>query len=393
MFDRAYGPFFASKLVTSTAIWLTNVVSAILMYELTRSAIMVGAVSMAQFLPQTLLAPWAGALSDRHPRRAVLGASKLLTSGSLLTLAALIRFDGVEALAGGLLILVATAIIGVGLALANPAMQAIIPSLVSARDLPVAVALNSTTAAIARAVGPALGALLYAGLGPAAGYTVAAAGHVLFVITVLWIIHIPSVDAATERSVWAGLRYAWSHREMRALLLGVAVIGIVVDPVITLTPPLADALGASEVLVGVMASAFGIGSFLSITVFAAIRRRVGIAGVGATGFFLLASGNAVLVVIASPALSVLGMFIAGTGFLLATSSLTTRIQLIVPEQLRGRVMALWGVAFLGTRPFAAAVNGLVADVASLHVGFGLTAALALGAAVTLVRHTARTSTS
>lgn len=382
MLDPGYGRFFVGKLLAAIGIWLTNVVSAVLMYELTRSAVMVGAVSIAQFLPQTLLAPWAGALSDRFSRRVVLISSKLLSSTALLFLTFAILTRGVETLAGGLVVLGATMAFGIGLAVGNPAMHAIIPSLVPSQDLGVAVALNSTTAAIARAVGPALGALLYAGFGPAAGYLVAASSHLVFVV-VLLVIHVPRVAAAKDRSVWAGFIYVWQHREMRLLLLGVAAIGITVDPVITLTPALADALGSSEVLVGVMASAFGIGSFLSITVFAAIRRRAGIAGVGFAGFCLLAGGNTVLIPTHSPLLSVIGMFVAGTGFLLATSSLTTRIQLIVPEDLRGRVMAVWGVAFLGTRPLAAGINGLVADFASLQVAFALTAFLALTTAFAL----------
>jgi len=388
--DGSFGPFFFGNLSSSVGIWLTNILSAILMYDLTRSAAMVGAVSVAQFLPQTLLSPWTGALSDRFPRRTILVLSKALISASLLVLALTIRAAGAEALSGGLVLIVAATFIGVGLAIANPAVQAIVPSLVPVRDLPVAMALNSTTAAIARAVGPALGALIYAAGGPAVGYVVAAMSHLIF-IAVLLLVRLPNPGGTRSGSIWAGFGYVWENREMRVLFLGVAAIGLVVDPVITLTPPLVDRLGATEVLVGILASTFGLGSFLSVTVFSAIRRRFGIIGVGSAGFFLLSAGNAALVPILSPGLSILGMFIAGTGFLLATSSLTTQIQLAVPEHLRGRVMAVWGVAFLGTRPVAAGINGVIADVISVQVGFGLASALSLAAAITFKRRAARST--
>lgn len=386
--DKSFGPFFFGNLSSSIGIWLTNILSAILMYDLTRSATMVGAVSVAQFLPQTLLSPWAGALSDHFPRRMVLVLSKLLISSSLLVLALTIHRAGAGALSGGSVLIVAATFIGIGLAIANPAVQAIVPSLVPVRDLPVAMALNSTTAAVARAVGPALGALVYAGGGPALGYAVAAMSHLMFV-AVLLLVRLPNPTVTRSGSIWAGFRYVWENREMRVLILGVAAIGLVVDPVITLTPPLADRLGATEALVGVLASTFGLGSFLSIVAFSAIRRRFGVLGVGAAGFFLLAAGNAMLVPVVSSRLSVVGMFIAGTGFLLATSSLTTQIQTAVPEYLRGRVMAVWGVAFLGTRPIAAATNGVIADVISVEVGFALASTLALAAAFTFRRRASR----
>lgn len=380
--DRSFGPYFAGKLASSFGVWVQNIVMAIVMFRLTGSALAVGAVSMLQFIPQVLISPWAGALSDRVDRRHQLMVGRLISTTAASTLAIWTGVTGVAGLPGPGLILGAALALGIGFSISAPAMHSLVPSLVPPKDLDGAIALNSVTGNIARGAGPALGTATLLLLGPAVAFGLSAAAHASYIIALASIRARP-VDRASggDRSVRAVLRYVRGTPVMGALLLGATALGFAVDPVITLTPPLAAVLGGGEALVGTLASAFGIGAAVTIVFLTRIRRRLGLARLGLVGLSVTAAGLAGLAVSPTAEVAVSAMFVAGCGFLLATTSLVSRLQRRVPEELRGRVMALWGVASVGSRPFAALVNGTLADFVSVRLAFLFSAALSVAAAV------------
>src|SRR5690606_12230640 len=131
-------------------------------------------------------------------------------------------------------------------------------------------------------------------------------------------------------------------------------------------------------LVGLFASVFGLGAILMVLVFRRLRGWLSLREVGVAGYLVAGFGLTVAALVPTPAGAAAGFLVNGVGFLLTTVALNTRVQRRVPDELRGRVMALWGVAFLGSRPIAAAVNGAIADAVSV------TAALLVAAAVVLV---------
>lgn len=168
------------------------------------------------------------------------------------------------------------------------------------------------------------------------------------------------------------------------LVIGMALLAFGVDPVITLTPSMADQLGGGSALVGLFASAFGVGAILAIVLFRVIRRLLSLRRTSVAGFLFVALGLACAAVAPSVAGGATSFLIAGAGFMMAAVALNTRVQGRVPDELRGRVMALWGVAMLGSRPLAAPVNGAIADHASVTVALLGAAAIVLASAL-LVR--------
>jgi MFS family permease len=158
------------------------------------------------------------------------------------------------------------------------------------------------------------------------------------------------------------------------LVLGGAALAVGADPVMTLTPALAAEMGGGDEAVGLFATAFGVGSVAAVVVLRPLRRAVTLRMMGVLGFWVLAAGLGIVAF--SPAVwpAAAGFTVAGVGFILGTVALTTRVQRRVPDELRGRVMALWGLAFLGSRPLAALLDGLLADTAGLRAAF-LVAAL------------------
>ena len=381
--DRTFGPYFLGKLLSTIGVWVHNIAAAIVVWELTRSALLVGAVSVGQFLPQLVLSPWSGARADRGDRRRQIITGRLVTAAGSIGLVLWATVVGLEGLPGAFAVITAATVVGIGFALGGPAMQSLIPALVRPSELPTAIALSSVPFTIARASGPAIGALLVTTTRPTVAFGLAAVTNLLFA-AIIWRLPIRHVERrpAADGRVRAGLRYVREHRSMLALLAGTAAIGVGADPVITLTPSIAERLGMTSSFVGLQASAFGVGAGLAFLALGQARLRLGLHRLGTTGLLLLATGMMALAAAATAWAAIVALLVAGAGMSFALTSLTTLVQQQVPEELRGRVMALWSVAFLGSRPLTAGVTGAVADATSVVVALLLVVVvLVVGAVV------------
>ncbi len=375
--DPVFGAYFGGRLLSTAGVWIHNIVAAILAYELSGSALVVGLVSVAQFGPQLLLAPLSGALADRGDRRRQLVLGRLVVALGSGGLALLLALVGVDGLPGVWPVLLAALVVGLGFVVVSPAQNALIPALVRAGELPPAIALNAVPPTIARAVGPAVGALVAVSLGPATAFAIAAVANVAFAL-VVWPLNVRSRadnGGGTDHRVRAAVRYLGEDRGIGLLLAGVAAIGIGADPVITLTPSLSATFGAGSGLVGLFASAFGVGAGVAFLGLSALRGWLGLPMVGTTRLGLLAVGTVLAGVSPTPSLVVVSLGVAGAGMTLSLTSLSTQLQERLPDELRGRVMALWSVAFLGSRPFAATLNGGLADALAPVVSFTVVGAI------------------
>jgi MFS family permease len=383
--DRTVGWYFAGKVLSSCGIWIQNIAAAVLMFELTRSAFMVGLVSTAQFLGPLVLAMWAGGLSDRIDRRKLLMAGRLISGTAVSMLATLLSVRGVVDFGGPWMLLAAVLVMGIGMAVSVPAMQALVPSLVEPEELESALALSSAAPSIARTVGPAVGAGLLVLGGPAVAFGTAGITHLLFAAVLVFIRPRRAQTRPAEKPrLLGGVRYLLDDRKAGSLMLGVVALGIGADAMITLGPSKAELLGGGSELVGLLASAFGVGSVAFLFILGPLRRRTTLRTVGSTGYMTLAAGLAVTGVSATTSFAVAGMFLAGLGFMMGAVALNTRIQRRIPDDLRGRVMALWLVAFAGSRPIAALLNGTIAELVSVQAAFVVGALLTV-TALPLVR--------
>jgi predicted MFS family arabinose efflux permease len=149
------------------------------------------------------------------------------------------------------------------------------------------------------------------------------------------------------------------------LLIGVAAIGVGTDPSVTLAPAISADLGHSTALVGPFATAFGVGAGAGFALIPVARAVSGLETYGTLGMGLLCAGVAGLLLGNSPMAAIAAFVIAGAGLTVALTGLSATLQLRTPDTMRGRIMALWSVAFLGSRPFAGAVNGALTDAVSL----------------------------
>ncbi|KAB7623897.1 MFS transporter [Alkalilimnicola sp. S0819] len=382
LLDPLFGRYFFGRLLSTTGIWIHNIVAAIVAWELSGSALMVGLVSVAQFAPQLLFAPLSGALADRGDRlRQLLWGRVIVTSGSG-GLALWIALAGVDGLPGAWPVVAAAFIVGMGFVVGGPAMHALLPALVRRDELPSAVALGNIPMTLTRALGPALGALVALRLGPAAAFALAAGFSLLFG---LLIAGLPVQSRARRKpggdtSVWGGVRHLRVDPTVGRLLIGVAAVGIGADPAITLAPALSALHAEGTELAGFFASAFGVGAATVYLVLALLRRRLGLAALSTLGLGLLAAGMVALALSPGPWSVAASFVLAGGGMTCALTGLSTQVQQRLPDAVRGRVMALWSMAFLGSRPFASSTNGAVTDWFSVDAALGLVAFVLLLAA-------------
>jgi MFS family permease len=309
-----------------------------------------------------LLAPWTGSVADRFDRRRLL----LFTQPVSALLAGVLALVTALDLATAPLVICLVLAVGVVSAFSTPAQLALIASLVPPRELPSAVALNSMTFNLARAAGPALAGLTIATLGLAEAFAVNAATYLVFVGALALVHPRPQERAAPgESRLRDSLALVRREPRLLAYLLIVAAVGFASDPVNTLAPAFAEEFEYADTVSGLIIGVFGAGAVTAAFVVAGrtagSRRRITgtllLMGLGMTAFAL------------SPRLELgfVFLFLAGLGYLSSNTAATSRLQLEVAESQRGRIMALWSVAFLGLRPLASLVDGAIASVAGVRV--------------------------
>lgn len=358
--DPRFGRYFLGSLLSNSGTWCHDIAAAIFVFQVTGLASMVALVAVAAFGASVVLAPVGGLLADRFDRRMLLLVSLGLQALISATFAAFV-LSGVNEV---WLVLAVTLILGAGRAVNTPALQAYLPSLVPLRDLAQASALYSVTFNVARAVGPALGALLITQWGAGIAFAANAASFAAFGLILLSLTSERSVRPKRAGGILGGLAYVRTRSDLIVLLLIAGVVGMATDPVITLGPSFAARFDQPPEYAGLLVTAFGVGSILAAPFIGRLRVRVGPVRTATIGFAGIAVGFAVTGVVPHHLIALGAVAFAGFCYLATSSDITTSLLERLDDSVRGRVMALWAVGFHGARPIAALIDGGIADRAS-----------------------------
>jgi len=375
---RDFGVYFAGNAASASGTWFQNLAASILVWRLTHSAFLLGVLNFANFIPVLVLSPWAGAVADRLNRRNVALATQVVAAVLSVVLAALTWAGAVDEW-----VVIAFALgAGVSSAFSAPAQLALITSLVDEADVPQAVALNSMTFNLARAIGPASAAAVIATLGIAPAFLLNAASYLLLVAALLIVRPRPQ-ERAERASVRESFQLLRDDPKLAAYLLIVMAVGFASDPVNTESPAFAHAFGYTETWAGALIGAFGAGAVAAAFL---VAGRVAGSRTRMAGTLAL-MGGAIVAYCLTPwlALAFVPLFLAGFGYLASNTAATTRLQLGVAETHRGRIMALWSIAFLGLRPFASILDGAVAAAVGVRIAGMLLALPALLGALVILR--------
>jgi MFS family permease len=380
---RNFRLFFSGQLISLTGTWMQQVAQAWLILQLTDDPFALGIVAAAQFGPSLVFGLFAGVIADAFNKRTALLWMQLMPAVLALVLAALVATDQVVPWHVYLLALV----LGVVNAFEMPLRQAFVVEMVGRNDVANAVALNSAVFNGSRIIGPALAGILIAVVGLAPLFFINALSYIAVVAGLLLMRPAELTNperARVERSLGSvvdrlveGLRYVGSEPR---ILLPIAVLAVI--SVFTLNFQVLIPVYARNVLLGdagtygFLMAASGVGSLggaLAIAFGMRPSLRLLLTGVVAVGLGMLG-----LAVTAWLPIGLVLMFISGWGVIALAATTNTRIQLIVPDVLRGRVMSVYTTVFAGSAPFGGLISGSVATV------FGVAAALALAGVVALL---------
>jgi MFS family permease len=386
---RNYRLFFAGQVVSVSGTWMQNVAMAWLVLQLTGSPFAVGLLVLCQFLPFTLLSLAAGVVVDRLDARRLVIATQAVSMVMAGVLAAL-TFAGAIALWE---IFLLASLRGVVLVFDAPGRQALTFQMVGARELPNAVALNSSLFNAARVVGPAAGGLLVATVGVAACFAVNSASFlaVLAGLLAMRAAELVPLERSGEpptlvRGTIEALRYVRGSRTAAVILGSVLVVSMVSFQFSTLLPVLAkQTLDGGPEVFGTVSAFFGAGALVGALMVASRRRAslgLVLAGAAGLGFveILLAPQNSV------PLASLL-LLAVGLCYTLFTASANAMLQLASPDRLRGRVIGLYFLAFNGSAPLGGLVAGWLAAAGGTELAFavaGVSALATAGAAALLI---------
>jgi MFS family permease len=367
----------SGQAVSLVGTWMQTVAQSWLVLELTRSGTALGLVTATQFLPVLLLANYGGLVADRLGKRRIL----LVTQSTLMCLALVLGLLTITHVVRLWMVFVLAAGLGLANAFDNPARQSFAIEMVGRDLVRNAVSLNAVTVNAARAVGPAVAGLLIASTGVGICFLVNAASFVAVLVSLAHLkvdaLHPSPLAARARGQVREGLRYVAGQPEILVTLLMMALVGTLAYEFQVVLPLVAsDTLHGDASTYGFLTSAMGVG---------AIAGGLVVAGRSSTGLRLVAGaalgfGIAIALAAVAPTLplELAALVLVGAGSAAFISLGNATLQLASDPRFRGRVMALWAIAFLGSTPVGGPVVGAVGE----HLGARM--ALALGSAACLV---------
>jgi len=386
--DRNFRLFLGGLFVSGTGVWMQRIAQDWLVLTLTDSPTAVGLTTAFQFLPTLLLGLHAGVLADRLPKRRVLQA----TQGAMALLAAVLAALTLTGAVQAWHVYVLATALGAVAAVDNPVRQAFVTEIVGVAQVRSAISMVSSTFQIGALVGPLMGGLLVGLVGPGWAFLLNALSY-LGPLTALAMIRLPvqhssNAGQQTGTGLQDGLRYALSHPTVLWPTVMVGTFGFfTVSLPVTLAAFAKNEFGSGALGAGILNGAAAAGALCGALVSARRRNPLRLRTIAAAAGLLAAAQVIASFGTSQAALTMLVVLVgaANLGFLTSAQSL---VQLTVPEHLRGRVVAIYLLAFLGCGAIGGPVVGFVDETFGARYGLllaGLVPALVVAA---VARHLA-----
>jgi MFS family permease len=365
----AFRWIWGAALLSNVGNWMEAVGQSWLVQQQTASPLLVEVLAASEFVPHALLLLYAGALADRYDRR------KLLLAGQTV----MMIFGAVLAAAAHLHLATPWVVIGIAFAegaawaSVTPAWQALVPALVPREELPSAIAFNSAQFNGARLLGPMIAGALLTAASAAVVFDINVASF-LGIVIVLWFIRLPQfearpVDGKRETGIRPALTWVWQHPGPRRLIVGLLAVALFAAPVQGLLPAMADQelhIGAHGY--GLLLSSLGLGAITGALTLSRLPRsypRHHLIPLSMFAFSLCAIAYGFS---RSPLLSGVALAVGGVFWVWSLASSSTAMQLLVPDELRGRAMSVSALATTGLLPVGHLAGGFVAHAFGVRIG-------------------------
>jgi MFS family permease len=378
---RNFRLYFIGQAISLCGTWMQTIGQAWLVLKLTDSGVQLGLVTAAQFLPILILGPWGGVIADRFPKRKLLYFTQT-SAGILALLLGTLVATGVVQL---WMVYVIAVVFGLINVIDNPTRQTFIMEMVGQDHLTNAISLNSTQVNLARVIGPAIGGALIATVGLAPLFFINAISYlaVLFALFKMSAseLHPYAIVAKAKGQIIAGFRYVMATPVLRDTLVMMAIIGTLTYEFTVILPLFAQFTfhsGASGY--AALTVAMGFGSMLG-GLYSASRKKTTPKMLTVAAFFF---GVAMFIAAGAPTflLATIAMMLVGFCSIIFLSMGNVTLQTESAPQMRGRVMALWAVAFIGSTPIGGPIIGWIGQYAGPRWGLATGGIAALvGAAI------------
>jgi MFS family permease len=372
---RIFLAIWVASLASNFGGLIQSVGAAWLMTSIGGSADLVALVQASTTLPIMLFSLAAGAIADNFDRRKLMLAAQTFLFGVSVALALCTYFG----LVTPWLLLAFTFLVGCGTAFNGPAWQSLVGEMVPRSDLSSAIALNSMGFNIARSVGPAIGGLIVAAAGAFAAFATNAVSYIgLIVVLARWRLEVPPRVLPPESlgaAMAAGLRYVAMSPNIGVVLLRGAAFGLAAIAVQALMPLIArDLVHGGPLTYGFLLGAFGAGAVGGAFLSSRMRQALALETLVRISFLIFAAGTAVAGLTATTIVSMAGMALCGSSWVLALSSFNATVQLSSPRWVVGRALALYQMATFGGMALGSWIWGAAAE------NFGTAEALLIAAA-------------
>jgi len=357
-----YRLWFIGQLVSLVGTWAQSAALGYLIYQLTKSPAYLGYVSFAGGLPTWIFTLYAGAIADRVSRRTLM----VITQSGMMVVAIILAILTFTNLIQWWQILILSFLMGVCNAFDAPARQAFVLEMVDREDMTNAIALNSTMFNLAVVVGPALGGLIYAWVGPGWCFTINAISFIAVIIALLLMKLKPFVPVKTDRSalgdVKEGLKYVANHPSVRMLISNLFIITLFGLGIATLIPAWAvEVLGGGAATNGFLMAARGLGSLIGALTLAALGHIRFRGKIWTINSLLLPIAMIIFAYMRWLVPSLLAMAAMGFTFMMIVNLSNSMVQIRIADEMRGRVMGVFTFFFFGAMPLGSLISGWAAD--------------------------------
>ena len=369
---RNFQLYFVGQGVSLIGTWMTRLATSWLVYRMTDSALLLGAVSFAGQIVALAFGPVAGAWVERLDRRALLVWTQAAAAAQSLAMAALTLTHTITLAE----IFTLAAFQGLIAAFDMPARQAFLVQMVDdPHDLGNAIAMNSSVVNATRLIGPAIAGMVIAGFGVGWCFLIDGISYFAVIASLAMMRLRPATPASPIGPLFAQIREGWDYvrgfRPVRTVLTLFFLQGLVGWPYMVLLPVFAArVLHGDAHTLGALSAASGFGALLSALALAMRRSEVGLTRTLRSASALLGAGLVLFGLSHALWLSLATVVLAGFGLMQSAAVCNTIIQSLVPDGMRGRVMSYYTMAFFGAAPFGSLLAGALSD----HVGAPLTVA-------------------
>ena len=361
---RNFRLFFGGQSISLVGTWITRVATSWLVYRLTGSELLLGVAGFAGQIPTLIITPFAGVLVDRHDRRRILLWTQ---AGSLVqsALLAALTFTHIITVKQIIWLQVVQGIIN---SFDTPARQASVSEMVEdRRDLPNAIALNSSMVNGTRIIGPSIGGVLIAAFGEGWCFAIDAISYIAVLASIVAMrvrprAHQEAAEMHLLEELHHGWKYVFHSIPIRSALLLVAIVSTAGTPYTVLMPAIAaQVLHGGPNTLGLLMTGTGVGALLGALYLAQRESVVGLGRIIMWASAVFGIGLVIFSLTTSLWPAFLVLAIAGCGFMIQLAATNTILQTIVEERLRGRVMSFYTMAFFGTVPIGSLLGGIMAD--------------------------------